>query len=681
MDPLTPVSKAALEYERLFLETRRQRGTIAALQEESVKLKVATTYSEEECQLKIVCMGIETHEICLWQAELEAEQRARQKAESELVPLRDAYEATQAALQVERLTASEAAQKAGILEEECQQLRSRLTHLSTMQELSSVQLGSELEDTRQALLRSQEELAMLQGARHNEQEEERGLAAQTKSALENGLHFKERVEKLEPTLANVTAERDRLAEEAAALGAEVLGLTAELNQREVAEKSSDSLLSHLLRAINASMHAGEKFDHTYMAFRKKSHKLKRQHDRLFRDAVSFQSRGQYDEAVNKYELMLSLGVGNGGLEGEFAAKAICSYLHMLEFCLDNRDASFNVLERIIDSMTYDDPNKASRASHAAGNKDLAHTRIRLLELELARVRHDEHALLRALKSSLAGLSSGGAPSKKHHPHSSAGHMKPSAAPPAHPERGGLGRASVKREAEVNKLLEHASAMFRLHDIKHSASSFIANGGLANRHPHEDHAVRHAPDHVYTPDHVSSQSNAIHAEHWISDSEEAADNSSQAGSQEHCREAYDGTFPEYDHDFDSHMEPYSTVASTDDAHPRASDPSYGLPRLHHTSYRHGEVVGGKALSSVPPQHLASASHVAYPQDPVQPRHAGAKDKQAAAAGLDDALAGIVSELKDLEQTGKCSTSCEKLCAVLSAPYRFQTTQSLLLQKCS
>ena len=587
----------------------------------------------------MVCMGIETHELCLWQAELEAEQ-----------------------------------QKAGILEEECQQLRSRLTHLSTMQELSSVQLGSELEDTRQALLRSQEELAMLQGARHNEQEEERGLAAQTKSALENGLHFKERVEKLEPTLANVTAERDRLAEEAAALGAEVLGLTAELNQREVAEKSSDSLLSHLLRAINASVHAGEKFDHTYMAFRKKSHKLKRQHDRLFRDAVSFQSRGQYDEAVNKYELMLSLGVGNGGLEGEFAAKAICSYLHMLEFCLDNRDASFNVLERIIDSMTYDDPNKASRASHA-------HTRIRLLELELARVRHDEHALLRALKSSLAGLSSGGAPSKKHHPHSSAGHMKPSAAPPAHPERGGLGRASVKREAEVNKLLEHASAMFRLHDIKHSASSFIANGGLANRHPHEDHAVRHAPDHVYTPDHVSSQSNAIHAEHWISDSEEAADNSSQAGSQEHCREAYDGTFPEYDHDFDSHMEPYSTVASTDDAHPRASDPSYGLPRLHHTSYRHGEVVGGKALSSVPPQHLASASHVAYPQDPVQPRHAGAKDKQAAAAGLDDALAGIVSELKDLERTGKCSRSCEKLCVVLSAPYRFQTTPSLLLQKCS
>ena len=622
-------------------------------------------------------MEIET-KLCLWQAELEAEQRARQKAESELVPLRDAYEATQAALQVERLTASEAAQKAGILEEECQQLRSRLTHLSTMQELSSVQLGSELEDTRQALLRSQEELAMLQGARHNEQEEERGLAAQTKSALENGLHFKERVKILEPTLVNVTAERDRLAEEAAALGAELLGLTAELNQREVAEKSSVSLLSHLLRAITASVHAGAKFDHTYMAFRKKSHKLKRQHDRLFRDAVSFQSRGQYDEAVNKYELMLSLGVGNGGLEGEFAAKAICSYLHMLEFCLDNRDASFNVLERIIDSMTYDDPNKASRPSHAAGNKDLAHTRIRLLELELARVRHDEHALLRALKSSLAGLSSGGAPPKKL-PNSSAGHVNPSAAPPAHPERGGLGRASVKREAEVNKLLEHASAMFRLHDIKHSASSFIANGGLVNRHPHEDHAVRHAPDNVYTPDHVSSQSNAIHAEHWASDSEEAADNSSQAGctgSQEHRREAYEGTFPEHDHDNDSHMESYFSVSSTHDAHPRASDPSWGLPRLHPTSYHH--VADGKALSSVPPQHLASASHVAYPQDPVQPRHTGAKDKQAAAAGLDDALAGIVSELKDLERTGKCSKSCEKLCAVLSTPFRSQITQSLLLQ---
>ena len=60
---------------------------------------------------------------------------------------------------------------------------------------------------------------------------------------------------------------------------------------------------------------------------------------------------------------------------------------------------------------------------------------------------------------------------------------------------------------------------------------------------------------------------------------------------------------------------------------------------------------------------------------------AKDKQAAAAGLDDALAGIVSELKDLERTGKCSRSCEKLCVVLSAPYRFQTTPSLLLQKCS
>lgn len=52
--------------------------------------------------------------------------------ESELRPLREAYEATQAALQVERKISAEAAERMANLEDECEALRQRLTHLSTV---------------------------------------------------------------------------------------------------------------------------------------------------------------------------------------------------------------------------------------------------------------------------------------------------------------------------------------------------------------------------------------------------------------------------------------------------------------------------------------------------------------------------------------------------------------------
>ena len=35
---------------------------------------------------------------------------------------------------------------------------------------------------------------------------------------------------------------------------------------------------------------------------------------------------------------------------ELAINVIVSYLYMLEFCLDNRDASFNVLDRMVQML-------------------------------------------------------------------------------------------------------------------------------------------------------------------------------------------------------------------------------------------------------------------------------------------------------------------------------------------
>ncbi len=52
--------------------------------------------------------------------------------ESELKPLREAYEATQTALQLERQIAAEAVERTANLDEECAALRQQLTHLSTV---------------------------------------------------------------------------------------------------------------------------------------------------------------------------------------------------------------------------------------------------------------------------------------------------------------------------------------------------------------------------------------------------------------------------------------------------------------------------------------------------------------------------------------------------------------------
>jgi hypothetical protein len=109
----------------------------------------------------------------------------------------------------------------------------------------------------------------------------------------------------------------------------ITGIKVQLEENEYLGKSSQTLMQHMASGLAASVRAGTQFDHTYMRFRKKSHELTRLHDRLFREAVTWQSRGLYDEAVNRYEMILSLGIGDGGLETELAATVICSYLYMV----------------------------------------------------------------------------------------------------------------------------------------------------------------------------------------------------------------------------------------------------------------------------------------------------------------------------------------------------------------
>ena len=87
----------------------------------------------------------------------------------------------------------------------------------------------------------------------------------------------------------------------------VTDMKVQLEEDEYEGESSRSLMQHMASGLAASVGAGKQFDHTYMQFRKKSHELTRQHDRLFREAVAWQSRGQYDEAVNRYTLILLQG--------------------------------------------------------------------------------------------------------------------------------------------------------------------------------------------------------------------------------------------------------------------------------------------------------------------------------------------------------------------------------------
>jgi DNA repair exonuclease SbcCD ATPase subunit len=178
--------------------------------------------------------------------------------DSELKPLRDAYDATHSALHVERQMASESAQKVHKLEDECEALRQRLTHLSTLQEISSVNMQGELEDAHAALASAHEQLEGMAAERYLEQQQEASLAADTQVALENGLFYRDQVEQLSKLLDGVTTERDQSSAESARLSS--------LMQK--------SLLHHMTRAMAASMKASAQFDHTYLHFRKKAHKLR-----------------------------------------------------------------------------------------------------------------------------------------------------------------------------------------------------------------------------------------------------------------------------------------------------------------------------------------------------------------------------------------------------------------------
>jgi chromosome segregation ATPase len=194
--------------------------------------------------------------------------------DSELKPLRDAYDATHSALHVERQMASESAQKVHKLEDECEALRQRLTHLSTLQEISSVNMQGELEDAHAALASAHEQLEGMAAERYLEQQQEASLAADTQVALENGLFYRDQVEQLSKLLDGVTTERDQSSAESARLSSLMQKLSSRLNEQETSSKSAKSLLHHMTRAMAASMKASAQFDHTYLHFRKKAHKLR-----------------------------------------------------------------------------------------------------------------------------------------------------------------------------------------------------------------------------------------------------------------------------------------------------------------------------------------------------------------------------------------------------------------------
>jgi hypothetical protein len=178
---------------------------------------------------------------------------------------------------------------------------------------------------------------------------------------------------------------------------------------------------------------------------------------------------------------------------------------MLEFCLDNRDASFNVLERSIDLLVVD-PSAADKRPSASKSKDLTHTRIRLLELELARMRHDGQALLGALSTLVAGgagLASNASSVKKSKKSMPLGqHVASHYSSNVASATGLLGSVrgdgldvedewmnvhdpmAVKREEEVRKLLANADSVFRGNELQRKVLSLTPEiyPATPTRHP-------------------------------------------------------------------------------------------------------------------------------------------------------------------------------------------------------
>jgi hypothetical protein len=85
--------------------------------------------------------------------------------ESELKSLREAYDATQAALRVERQMAAETATKSEMMSEECSTLRQRLTHLSTMQDISHINMTGEWSMERERKDRTSKSMSSLSSKR------------------------------------------------------------------------------------------------------------------------------------------------------------------------------------------------------------------------------------------------------------------------------------------------------------------------------------------------------------------------------------------------------------------------------------------------------------------------------------------------------------------------------------
>ena len=108
------------------------------------------------------------------------------------------------------------------------------------------------------------------------------------TALESGLNYRQQVERLSALLDQANADRDYWSQESRQLADAVQSLRTRLDDEEIARKSAESLLAHIAEAMFATLRSGQHFDNTYTHFRKKCHKLKREHDRLFQDAVSFQ---------------------------------------------------------------------------------------------------------------------------------------------------------------------------------------------------------------------------------------------------------------------------------------------------------------------------------------------------------------------------------------------------------
>ncbi|EKX33985.1 hypothetical protein GUITHDRAFT_147554 [Guillardia theta CCMP2712] len=311
--------------------------------------------------------------------DLATERQERTYTEAERRALKEAYDALQQSYEVNGQLLANSNQKVMMLEEECERLRGQMRTSTSVEEYSRQNIRAELQETKEELDRAYNQLEELRTLRDAELEHEKDRAIETQKALENGLFYRDEANRLYQSVEDLERQKEALEKAKGMTLGRMKQLEENLQNALFDLKRERSLNRFVTAGLFMSLEAGKRFDKTYKVFKRRTQELQSQNQHFYHQAVALQARGQYEAASEKYEQALAADMSN--------TSVLCSYLFLLEHCMDDREASFALLQRLIDHI---EGSKLSRTSQ----RNLTESNLNLLELELSRARKDLKKIFR-----------------------------------------------------------------------------------------------------------------------------------------------------------------------------------------------------------------------------------------------------------------------------------------------